>query len=61
MFNKYKNNTVVIVNGIGKCESKKYKNMIGIVVCRDPYFKDYNVEFLDGSDDWFEGYCLESV
>ncbi len=61
MFNKFKNNEIVIVNGIGKCDSTYYKSRIGKVICRDPYYLDYNILFDDGTEDWLDGKYLESV
>ena len=58
MFNKFKNGETVIVYGIGKCNDTIYLNIIGKVVCRDPYYKDYNVEFEDGTEDWFDAKYL---
>lgn len=54
MFNKFKDGETVIVSGIGKCNGKKYKNKIAKVICRDPYFLDYNVKFKDGTEDWLD-------
>ena len=51
MFNKFKNNQCVIVNGFGKCNNKLYQDAIGTVICRDPYYLDYNIRFEDGTDD----------
>lgn len=60
MFNRFKNNTIVLISGYGKCNNKKYKNKIGIVICRDPYFLDYNIRLLeDGTEDWIDGKFLE--
>lgn len=54
MFNKFKNGEIVIVSGIGKCDGKIYINIIGRVICRDPFYLDYNVIFEDGTEDWFD-------
>lgn len=54
MFNKFKNNERVLVNGIGKNGGKYYYKKRGYVICRDPYFKDYNIRFLDETEDWFD-------
>ena len=54
MNNKFNIGCIVIVNGIGKCNDKRYHNKIAIVIERDPFFKDYHVEFEDGSKDWLE-------
>ena len=58
MFNKFKINDKVIVNGIGKCNGKEYINQTAIVINRDPFFLDYNVRFEDGTEDWLEEECL---
>ncbi|HJJ19347.1 MAG TPA: hypothetical protein OIM61_08940 [Clostridiaceae bacterium] len=58
MFNKFKNNQCVIVNGFGKCNNKLYQDAIGTVICRDPYYLDYNIRFEDGTEDWLDGICL---
>jgi hypothetical protein len=59
MFNKFKNNQKVIVNGFGKCNNFFYKNRIGKVICRDPYYLDYNIQFEDNSEDWLDGKYLK--
>ena len=51
--NSFKINEIVLVKGFGKCNNKYYHNIIGRVICRDPYFKDYNIKFQDGTEDWF--------
>ena len=61
MFNKFKIGEIVIVNGIGKCNDTEYKNKIGIVICRDPYYLDYNIRFIDGSEDWLDAKYLEKL
>lgn len=58
MFNKFKNGTKVIVNGIGKVNSKVYKNTIATIICRDPWFLDYNIRLEDGTEDWVDGIDL---
>ena len=60
MFNKFKNGEIVIVNGKGKCNDKIYINKIAIIICRDPYFKDYNVKFGDESEDWLDEKYIQS-
>ena len=59
MFSKFKIHDKVIVNGIGKCNGKEYKNMTAIVINRDPFFMDYNVRFEDGTEDWIDEEYLE--
>ena len=54
MKNHLYQNDIVIVNGIGKCDNKYYENIVGTVICRDPYFLDYNVKFEDNTEDWFD-------
>lgn len=54
MFNKYKIGERVLVNGIGKNNGKLYYKKRGYVICRDPYYKDYNIRFTDGTEDWFD-------
>ena len=53
MYSKFKKKDKVIVYGLGENEGKFYKNVPGIVVERDPYFKDFHIRFKDGTDDWF--------
>ena len=38
MNNKFNTNEKVIVNGIGKCNGKEYKDEVAIVINRDPFF-----------------------
>lgn len=52
MFNKFKKNHKVIVYGPGQNNNRFYKDKPAIIIERDPYFKDYHVEFKDGSRDW---------
>lgn len=59
MHNKFNIQSKVIVNGIGKCNGKIYKNKTAIVINRDPFFMDYNVRFKDGTEDWLEEECLK--
>ena len=40
MFNKFKINEIVIVNGSGKMNDERYNNRIAIVICRDPFYLD---------------------
>ncbi len=53
MNNEFKNSTLVIVCGPGENNGKIYRNVLGIIVERDPYYKDYLVRFQDGTEDWF--------
>ena len=59
MYNKFKDGDSVIVNGIGKCNDKRYKNKFGKVICRDPFFFDYNIQFEDGTEDWIDDIYIE--
>lgn len=52
MHNEFKDGSEVIVDGPGKNDGKYYDNQSAIVLERDPYFKDYNVKFKDGTEDW---------
>ena len=52
MFNKFKIGNKVFVNGIGKNDGKVYENVSAIVIEHDSYFKDYRVQFKDGTTDW---------
>ena len=61
MFNKFKNNQLVIVNGFGKENGTFYKNKLAKVICRDPFFLDYNIKFADGTEDWINGVYLKKV
>ena len=61
MFNKFKNNQLVIVNGFGKENGTFYKNKLAKVICRDPFFLDYNIKFPDGTEDWINGIYLKKV
>ena len=58
MFNKYKNNERVIITGFGKNNKKYYFERKGIIICRDPFFLDYNVKFEDGTEDWLDENCI---
>lgn len=52
MFNEFKKGHKVIVYGPGQNDGKFYRNVPAIIVERDPYYKDYCVKFLDGTEDW---------
>lgn len=52
MYSKFKKNQKVIVYGLGENEGKFYNNVPGIIIERDPYFKDYHVKFRNGTEDW---------
>lgn len=52
MNNEFKNGNKVIVYGAGQNDGKFYKNVSAIVLECDPYYKDYHVEFKDGTEDW---------
>ena len=53
MYSKFKKKDNVIVYGLGENEGKFYKNVPGIVIERDPYYKDFHIRFKNGTDDWF--------
>lgn len=52
MFNRFKNGETVLVRGIGQNNNKHYRGVLAKVIERDPYYKDYLVQFRDGSEDW---------
>lgn len=52
MFNTYRKGHKVIVYGPGQNNGKIYKNVPAIIIERDPYYYDYNVQFKDGTEDW---------
>lgn len=52
MHNRFKNGSKVFVCGPGKNSGKYYNNKPAIILERDPFFKDYYVEFKNGSTDW---------
>lgn len=52
MHNEFKNGTKVIVYGPGENNDKFYKNVPAKIIERDPYYKDYLVRFIDGTEDW---------
>lgn len=52
MFNKFRNGQKVIVDGPGKKDGKLYKNIPAQIIERDPYYKDYHVQFINGTKDW---------
>ena len=54
MHNKFKVGDIVLIIGIGKCNNKKYYKRKGKIICRDPYYKDYNIKLEDGTEDWFD-------
>lgn len=52
MYSKFKKNQKVIVYGLGENKGKFYNNVPGVIIERDPYFKDYHVKFINGTEDW---------
>ena len=58
MNNRFKINELVLVTGIGLCNGKVYTNVKAKIICRDPYYKDYNICFEDGTEDWINGKYL---
>ncbi len=61
MYNKFKDKDIVIVNGVGKNDQKEYKNKVAQIICRDPFFLDYNIRFEDNTEDWIDGDCLTKL
>lgn len=61
MFNKLKKGEFVIVCGYGEEDGTLYINKVGIVIERDPYYKDYLVQFENGTEDWFLPKYLQKV
>lgn len=61
MFNKFKVNQKVRVNGTGKKDDKYYNNQVGKIIERDNYFCDYLVRFKDKSEDWFDEFNLKHI
>lgn len=60
MFNKFKIDELVICNGIGKDSGEKY-NVLGIIIEKDSYYKDYCVRLENGKLEWFEEKYLEKI
>lgn len=54
MRNKFKRGQLVSIKGIGKCNGTQYKNVIGKVIGKDDFFLDYEIQFKNGSTDWFD-------
>lgn len=52
MNNLFKDRECVIVNGFGKNNNDLYRNELAFIICKDPYYKDYNVRFANGTEDW---------
>lgn len=52
MYNKFQNNSEVLVCGPGENNGKYYDNEKAKILERDPYFHDYHVQFKDGTEDW---------
>lgn len=61
MNNLFKDHESVIVNGFGKNNNYSYKNKLAIIICRDSYFKDYNVKFENGTEDWINEKYLKKT
>ena len=59
MFNKFKNNEIVLITGYGKENNDYYENVIAQIICRDPFYLDYFVQFPDGTEDWFDGIFIK--
>ena len=61
MNDKFKIGEKVLVRGYGKEDGKFYNREYGYVICKDPYYKDYNIKFKDGSEDWFNKGSLYKI
>lgn len=61
MFNQFKNGEMVLVTGIGQNNKKYYNDLLAKVIERDPYYKDYHLQFEDGSDDWLMPEYLQKL
>lgn len=62
MNNKFKNGEEIwIIKGIGKKEGRYYYKKRGVIICRDPYYMDYNVKFIDGKEDWFDEIYIKKI
>ena len=61
MFNKFKIGQFVIVNGIGKCDGKRYINEKAKVISKDDFFLDYEVKFSDGTTDWLDEKYIRKI
>lgn len=53
MNNKFKTGSRVYVCGYGEENGDFYRNVPGVIVERDSYYKDYLVRFKNGKEDWF--------
>ena len=54
MYSLFKDGESVIVNGFGKNDKDFYRNRLAVIICRDPYYCDYNVRFEDNTEDWID-------
>jgi len=61
MKQKFTKGTKVIINGKGKKNGKTYSNELGRIIEYDVFYKDYNVVFSNGTDDWFIAKYLKKV
>lgn len=61
MFNKFKIGQFVIVNGIGKCDGKKYTNVKAKVISKDDFFLDYELKFSDNTTDWLDEKYIRKI
>ncbi len=61
MFNQFKNGEMVLVTGIGQNDEKCYNGILAKVIESDPYYKDYHLQFEDGSDDWLMPEYLQKL
>ncbi len=61
MFNKFKIGQSVYVQGYGKNDNKYYSRTNGKVIEKDIFFRDYLIEFKDGTNDWFDEEYLTPI
>lgn len=59
MFNKFKNNEIVLICGYTKEHNNYYYNERAQIICRDPFYLDYNIKFEDGSEDWVDSIFIK--
>lgn len=52
MFNKFRVGAKVFIYGTGETDGQFYDDKPAIILERDRYYKDYHVQFQDGSKDW---------
>lgn len=52
---------IVVVNGKGKTNGRYYNNEKGTILDCDAYYKDYYIQFSDGTRDWIAPYYITST